>query len=264
MKPRFDVAGGARAVAKLSDALVSEYDPDDPAAFLLAQGFARPLVEQALRECDGDEDDAQVWIMQKHVAYQPPKGAARGPGAPGAPAVGLSAAELAEQKFLAEQEAQFMRDLHTAQVASELATEEEERQRKERFTADAKADPVGTFLGTSVFLREVMEGAGAAGPDDLAEHTPVLADLLLLEKYALKQWEKLSHPYFEEVARAFKAAEGGTQHRGELLARWVADIGDPRKPGSIYGMPIRGQGAGLPPALMVGPVEVDDEVIVLD
>jgi hypothetical protein len=248
-------------VARLSDALSADYDPDDPAAFLLAQGFPKPLVEQALAACDGDEDEAQIWLMHNHVAYQPSGGAARGPRTA---TVGLSAAQLAEQRYLAEQEAKELQDLHNAQVASELASEQEEKQRSERFKADARVDPVGTFLGSSVFLREVMEGAGAACPDELKAHTPVLAELLLLEKFALKQWDKLSQPYFEDVARQFKAAaEGGGQQRGQLLARWVSDIGDPRKPGSIYGMPVKGQGAGLPPVLHVGPLCVD-EVIVLD
>ena len=262
-KPRFNAAAGAARVlspvARLSEALCADYDPDDPAAFLLAQGFAKPLVEQALAACGGDEDEAQIWLMHNHVAYQPSGGAARGPGCA---AVGLSAAQLAEQKYMEEQEAKELQDLHNAQVASELESEQAEKRRNEQFKADARLDPVGTFLGSSVFLREVMQGDGAACPDELKAHTPVLAELLLLEKFALRQWERMSHPYFEDVARQFKAQRDG-QQRGLLLARWVSDIGDPRKPGSIYGMPVNGQGAGLPPALHTGPLEVDD-IIVLD
>jgi len=259
---------------RLSDALNNDYDSDDPASFFVAQGISRDQAEQALRESGGDQDRAQMWIMQRIVypgaAGGPSKAAAAagaqgaGPGAAagGASTQKLSPEALAELRYEEEQQAQFERDLHLAQMQSEQAAQVENAARDRQFKADARSDPVGTFAATSVFLQEVMKDGSPLDRQAITAHREQLAELLLLEAYAKKQWGAGPDEYFVDVGRQF-VAEADALRRGDLLKRWVSTIGDPSKPGTIYGMAAPGQGPGLPPVLRMGVIDID-EVIVLD
>jgi hypothetical protein len=281
-----------------SDEEREDADEDDANVSLLVSsgaGISREQAKQALQASDGCLEQAQMWLMTNVVyrgmhAHAGGRGGGRasgggrggggvGPGAgrgssklpagvkaPGPGGRPLTKEELEEQRFLEEQEAQNARDLEQAQLLSEKAAEEDNRRREAQRRADAREDPVGMFEEKSVFLRETMQNSdGAPGAAlsraQLDAHKEPLSELLLMEFHSQKHWGKHADAYFVEKGRELRLAPDA-ESRGTLLRRWVKDIGDSSKPGTIYGMAVPGQGSGLPPCLRVGAIVVDEVILV--
>ena len=94
--------------------------------------------------------------------------------------------------------------------------------------------------------------AGAAGggatlsDDELRALLEPLAEILLLERTALKSYAQQVVPYFRRQAAALAAMPGGTAARAKMLAERVSELMDPARPGSMNGMPPKGRSGGLP------------------
>ncbi len=73
-------------------------------------------------------------------------------------------------------------------------------------------------------------------------------------------------PYFRRHGAALAAL--AQDARGAYLAERAREVGDPSRPGSMNGMPVRGRAGGLPAVFdgdEDGAVRLsDDEVVVLD
>ena len=125
-------------------------------------------------------------------------------------------------------------------------------------------------------MRGVGGPAGAAGApggatlsdDELRALLEPLAELLLLERQALRSYPVQAAPYFRRQAAALAALPGGTAARAKMLRDRVREVGDPSVAGSMYGMPPKGRSGGLP-AVFDGDedgalVLSDSDVVVLD
>ena len=83
--------------------------------------------------------------------------------------------------------------------------------------------------------------AGAAGggatlsDDELRALLEPLAEILLLERTALKSYAQLVVPYFRRQAAALAAMPGGAAARAKMLAERVSELSDPTRLGSMNG-----------------------------
>ena len=95
-----------------------------------------------------------------------------------------------------------------------------------------------------------------------------LAELLLLERQALRAYAQQVVPYFRRTAALLAATPGGGDTRLKWLQERVREVGDPSRAGSMNGMPVRGRAGGLP-AVFDGDddgalVVSDSDIVVLD
>ena len=111
-------------------------------------------------------------------------------------------------------------------------------------------------------------GGATLSDDELRALLQPLAELLLLERQALRAYAQQVVPYFRRTAALLAATPGGGDARLKWLQERVREVGDPSRPGSMNGMPVRGRAGGLP-AVFDGDddgalVLSDSDVVVLD
>lgn len=214
-----------------------------------AQGIPPDVVQQALKACGNDPDRAQVWIMLNHRTTA---------------AGGAADEEQTAAEYQAAQDAYddmvFERELQAAQLASEKVSAEESRSREAAFDASARAAPLLTFGESSAFLAAVSAVAPLSEAEASALRAP-LSELLLLEHRARKAYDQQPARYFSRAGAQF--ADTQPPAREAFLLQRVDEVGNPSRPGSMYGMPLRGSG-GLPDVFSgdaEGALVIDDDVV---
>jgi hypothetical protein len=106
------------------------------------------------------------------------------------------------------------------------------------------APPAPGALPPAAAAAAAAGGAPRLTDDELSSLFAPLAELLLLERQALRAYGERVKPYFRRAGAGLAAA--AAPGRAAFLAARTREVGDPTVPGSMNGMPPPGRSGSLP------------------